>query len=69
MEKELVTIVRKWHEPIIRIDVTTIGIGITMTLEDFVLALSEELKVDTLTLALAAERVVTAAKRETAKVM
>lgn len=69
MDKQLVTIMRKWHEPFIRIDVTEIGIGITMTLDDFVLALAQEAKVVPDTLLPAADRVVTGMKKETAKAM
>ena len=66
MDKQLVVISRKWHEPAIRIDVTTIGIGVTMTLEDFVEALGREAGTD---LWAAAERVLTGMKSETSKVV
>ena len=64
MEKSLVTVSRKWHEPFIRVDVTGIGIGITMTLEDFVEALEHEMGVP---VRAAAEKVVTGMKAETTK--
>lgn len=66
MDKQLVVVSRKWHEPFIRVDVTTVGIGVTMTLEDFVQALGAEAGVD---LQAAAERVVTGMKQETGKAM
>lgn len=69
MDNHLVAVSRKWHEPFIRVDVTEIGIGITMTLEDFVLALAQEAKVAPDTLLPAADRVVAGMKKETAKVM
>lgn len=69
MEKQLVTIMRKWHEPFIRIDVTEVGIGVTMPLEDFVEALAREMKVDINGLKEAGERVLIGMKRETTKVM
>lgn len=69
MEKQLVTIVRKWHEPFIRMDVTEVGIGVTMSLEDFVEALAKEMKVDTNGLKAAGERVIAAVKRETTTLM
>lgn len=62
MEKSLVTVSRKWHEPFIRVDVTGIGIGITMTLEDFVEALEHEMGVP---VRAAAEKVVAGMKDET----
>lgn len=66
MDKQLVTISRKWHEPFIRVDVTEIGVGVTMTLEDFVLALEAETGAE---LTAAAAAVIAEVKRETAKVM
>lgn len=63
MEKQLVTISRKWHEPFIRVDVTTVGIGVTMTLEDFLLALEAESGAQGLIAAGA--RVIAAMKAET----
>lgn len=66
MDKQLVVVSRKWHEPFIRVDVTTVGIGVTMTLEDFVQALGQEAGVD---LQAAAERVVAGMKQETSKAM
>ena len=64
MEKSLVVVSRMWHEPFIRIDVTNVGIGITMTLDDFVQALEKEAG---LSLRVAAERVVAGMKAETTK--
>lgn len=66
MDKQLVVVSRKWHEPFIRVDVTEIGVGVTMTLADFVAALEIEANV---TLAEAAERVIKAVKAETSKAM
>lgn len=66
MEKQLVVISRHWHEPFIRIDVTEVGIGITMTLDDFVAALETE---SGQTLGEAAKRVIAKTKAETTKVM
>lgn len=65
MDKQLVVVSRKWHEPFIRVDVTTIGIGITMTLEDFVQALELETGAS---LRAAAERVVSGMKSESVRV-
>lgn len=50
----------------IRVDVTEIGVGVTMTLEDFVLALETESGAELLA---AAERVIRSVKRETSKIM
>ena len=66
MDKQLVVVSRKWHEPFIRVDVTTVGIGVTMTLEDFVQALGAETGTD---LQAAAERVVAGMKSETSRAM
>jgi hypothetical protein len=66
MDKQLVVVSRKWHEPFIRVDVTEVGIGVTMTLEDFVQALEAESGAD---LAAAAQRVIDGLKKETGKVM
>lgn len=63
MEKQLVTVSRKWHEPFIRVDVTEVGIGVTMTLEDFLLALAHEAGGGDLTTAGA--RVISGMKAET----
>lgn len=67
MDKQLVVVSRKWHEPFIRVDVTTVGIGVTMTLEDFVQALAHEVGLETLQAA--AERVVAGMKQETSRAM
>jgi hypothetical protein len=67
MDKQLVVVSRKWHEPFIRVDVTEIGIGVTMTLDDFVRALAIEAGVADLTAA--AARVITGVKAETSKVV
>lgn len=66
MERSLVVVSRMWHEPFIRIDVTNVGIGLTMTLDDFVQALEHEAGVPLRT---AAERVVAGMKAETTKVV
>lgn len=66
MEKQIVTVSRKWHEPFIRVDVTAVGIGITMTLEDFVLALEQETGTS---LVAGAERVITGMKAESSKIL
>jgi hypothetical protein len=66
MENFLVSVSRKWHEPFIRVDVTGSGIGITMTLDDFIQALSIEVGVN---LAPAAERVVAGMKLESTKAL
>ncbi len=67
MEKQLVTVSRKWHEPFIRVDVTTIGVGVSMALEDFVLALEQEAGCGPLSAA--ATRVIAGMKQETTKAM
>ncbi len=69
MDKQLVTVMRKWHEPFIRIDVTEIGVGVTMTLDDFILALAAQTGANPEQMRTAAETVIAAAKRETTKVM
>lgn len=66
MDKQLVVVSRKWHEPFIRVDVTEVGVGVTMTLEDFVGALEAETGTS---LSAAAARVIAAVKKETTKVM
>lgn len=67
MENQLVTVSRKWHEPFIRVDVTSVGIGVTMTLEDFLLALEKEAGCGQLSGA--AARVIAGMKRESTKAM
>ena len=67
MEKQLVVVSRKWHEPFIRIDVTEVGIGVTMTLDDFVQALEKEAGCGPLSAA--AVRVIAGIKGETGRVM
>ncbi len=67
MDKQLVTVSKRWHEPFIRVDVTSIGIGVTMTLEDFVLALEQEAGCGPLSAA--ASRVIAGVKAETGKVL
>jgi hypothetical protein len=64
MDNQLVVVSRKWHEPFIRVDVTSVGIGITMTLDDFITALERE---SGATLRQAAERVVSGMKQESSK--
>ena len=66
MEKYLVSVSRKWHEPFIRVDVTSVGIGATMTLEDFVMALESESGAQLMAAAL---RVVAGMKAETTKAL
>lgn len=65
MEKKLVVISRKWHEPFIRIDVTEVGIGVTMSLEDFIVALAKESGIEEQGLIRCAERVCVGMKQET----
>jgi hypothetical protein len=67
MDKQLVVVSRKWHEPFIRVDVTSIGIGVTMSLDDFVVAL--EVESGQPGLAGAAERVVAGMKKETSQAL
>ncbi len=67
MDKKLVVVSRKWHEPMIRVDVTEVGVGVTMTLEDFVVALEQESGHSQLLAA--AGRVIAGMKKETNKVM
>lgn len=66
MENQLVVVSRKWHEPFIRIDVTSVGIGVTMTLDDFIAALEHEAGAP---LREAAARVVSGMKQETAQIV
>ena len=66
MENQLVVVSRKWHEPFIRVDLTSVGIGITMTLDDFITAL--ELEAGT-PLTEAAKRVVSGMKQESSKIV
>ncbi len=68
MDKQLVVISRKWHEPFIRVDVTEVGIGVTMTLEDFVEAVQVELD-NEIPWRKAVELVIAGMKKETSKVM
>lgn len=67
MEKFLVSVSRKWHEPFIRVDVTSVGIATTMSLEDFILALEAEAGCGPLSAA--AARVVAGMKTETTKAL
>lgn len=69
MEKSLVSISRKWHEPFVRVDVTDVGIGITTTLTDFITALAHELHAPTEQLLEAAEKVCEGLKIESRKAM
>lgn len=69
MEKSLVSISRKWHEPFVRVDVTDVGIGVTTTLTDFITALATELKEPPEQLLAAAEVVCEGLKLETRKAM
>ena len=69
MEKSLVSISRKWHEPFVRVDVTDVGIGVTVTLSDFITALATELSAPVPLLEAAAERVCEGLKLETRKAM
>lgn len=66
MEKFLVSVSRKWHEPFIRVDVTSVGIATTMSLEDFVMAMGAEAGQDLMPAAL---RVVAGMKAETTKAL
>ena len=66
MERTLVVVTRKWNEPFIRIDVTTQGIGITMTMDDFVEALRQETGHD---VRAGAERIIEWIKRESTKAL
>lgn len=66
MEKSLVVVSRKWHEPFIRLDVTNIGIGITMTLDDFIEALERE---SGASVRAAAVRVIDGMKQESGKIV
>lgn len=66
MERTLVTVSRKWHEPFIRIDVTTQGIGITMTMEDFIEAIRQETGHD---VRAGAERIIDWIKKESTKAL
>lgn len=68
-DKQMVVVSRRWHEPFIRMDVTEVGIGITMSLDDFVLALAKEAGVPEAKLTEAAERVTSGMKQETVAVM
>ena len=66
MEKTLVVVSRKWHEPFIRVDITGVGIGITMTMEDFVEALRQETGHDVRD---GAERIIKFMKQESSKAL
>ena len=66
MENQYIVISRKWHEPSIRIDITDSGIGITITLDDFITALGVEAKVNLHT---EAKRVIDGLKQETTRVV
>lgn len=78
MDKHVVVVSRTWPDTAIRIDVTDIGIGISMSLVDFIAALATEAGNPTLLLTgaqlkgrldKAAAAVCDAMKAETAKVM
>lgn len=66
MEKTLVVVSRKWHEPFIRVDITGVGIGVTMTMDDFVEALRQETGHD---VRAAAERIIAYVKQESVKIL
>lgn len=42
MEKDVVVVSREWHNPNIRMVVNPRGINISMSVDDFILALAEE---------------------------
>lgn len=67
--KQMVVVSRKWHEPFIRMDVTEVGIGIMMSLDDFVAALAKEAGIQESHLAAAAGRVTSGMKQETSELM
>lgn len=69
MEKALVVISRQWHEPFIRIDVTDVGIGVTMALPDFLAALAQELKAPEGLIQSAGAKVTAGMQTETSKAM
>jgi hypothetical protein len=66
MEKTLVVVSRKWHEPFIRVDVTGVGIAVSMTMEDFIEAIRQETGHD---VSAAARRVIEFVKQESTKAM
>ena len=76
--KETVTITRFWHEPKIHHEITVEKIAIGITLEDYLLALAEEVGNPTLLLTKlqlklalqkASRKVIEAVKAETSKVV
>lgn len=69
MERQLVSVSREWHNPFIRVDVTEVGIGITMTAEDFLIALAQEVGLNPAAVLKAGDAVVAKMKKESAKVM
>lgn len=68
-DRHLVVVSRKWHEPFIRVSVTDLDIKVVMTLDDFTQAAAAEAGVDPARLSAVFEKVVSAMKAETAKVM
>ena len=69
MERQLVSVSREWHNPFIRVDVTEVGIGITMTAEDFLIALAQESGLNPTAVLKAGDAVVAKMKKESAKAM
>lgn len=69
MERQLVSVSREWHNPFIRVDVTEVGIGITMTAEDFLIALAQEAGLNPAAVLKAGDAVIAKMKKESAKVM
>ena len=68
MDKHLVVVSRKWHEPFIRVSITDLDLKVVMSLEDFAVALSGEIGANPAKVSEAFQKVVDGMKRETSKV-
>ena len=68
MDKHLVVVSRKWHEPFIRVSITDLDLKVVMSLEDFAVALSTEIGANPAKVSEAFQKVVDGMKRETSKV-
>lgn len=67
IDKHLVVVSRKWHEPFVRVSVTDLDIKVVISLEDFAQAVAHDTGLDATKLSAAFDKVITELKKETAK--
>lgn len=69
IDRHLVVVSRKWHEPFIRVSVTDLDLKVVIPLEDFAQAVARETGLNADKLTAAFDKVVSGLKAETARVM